>query len=116
MVDTLDDTISATWLNAHGGSAKDGDPGRCEPPASAANQWTQSTCAAPNLTIPVTDTPTVQSILWSDFSGGKPDTGVKPSDIVGIHWFFPNPDGIAIGSPTPYKVDITLDDLSFVPQ
>jgi hypothetical protein len=54
--------------------------------------------------------------LWTDFSGGKPETGVKPSDIISIHWFFPNPDGITSGSPTPYKVDLTLDDLSFIKQ
>jgi hypothetical protein len=116
VVDTLNDTIKASWLNEHGGTAKDTDPGRCEPPADAANQWAQSTCLAPTQMIPITDTPTVQSILWSDFSGGKPDANVEASDIVAIHWFFPNPPGAGTTSPTPYKVDITLDDLSFIKQ
>jgi hypothetical protein len=113
-VDTLNNTITAAWLNAHGGTAKDTDPGRCEPPASAPNQWAQSACLQPQQVIPVTETPTEQSILWSDFSGGSPDTSVTPSDIVAIHWFFPNPPGVGTDSPTPYQVDITLDDLSFI--
>jgi hypothetical protein len=113
-IDTLNDTIAATWLNTHGGSVQDGAPGRCLPPDSAPNQWAQTTCAEPTQSIPVTDTPTVQTILWTDFSGGKPDTSVNPSDIVSIHWFFPNPAGVGTGSVQTYKVDITLDDLSFV--
>jgi len=119
-VDTLDDSITAAWLNSHKISSTDADvtnPGRCNPPADASlNQYSQSACANPTATIPVNDTPTVQSIMWTDFAGGKPESDVKPSDIVSIHWFFPNPDGISSGTATPYNVDITIDDLSFVSQ
>jgi len=115
-ISTLNDTITATWLNSHGGNVPATDPGRCLPPTTDVNQWAQSTCAEPQQVIPVTTTPTVQTILWSDFSGGKPEATVKASDITSIHWFFPNPDGIGSGTPTPYKVDITIDDLSFIAQ
>jgi hypothetical protein len=113
-VDTLNNAITAAWLNAHGGTAKDTDPGRCEPPATAPNQWAQTACLQPQQVIPVTEVPTEQSILWSDFAGGSPDTSVNPSDIVAIHWFFPNPPGAGTDSPTLYQVDITIDDLSFI--
>jgi len=112
-VDTLDDSITATWLNSHGSTGAV-NPGRCNPPADPTlNQWSQAACANPTASIPVTSTPTVQTILWTDFSGGKPESSVKPSDIIGIHWFFPNPPGAGTASPTTYTVDITLDDLSF---
>jgi hypothetical protein len=113
-VDTLNNTITAAWLNAHSGAAKDTDPGRCEPPASAPNQWAQTACLQPQQVIPVTETPTEQSIPWSDFAGGSPDTSVNPSQIVAIHWFFPNPPGAGTDSAMPYQVDITIDDLSFI--
>jgi hypothetical protein len=116
VVDTLNDSITAAWLNSHGGNVSPTAPGRCEPPASAPNQWAQSDCLTPTQVIPVTETPEVQTILWSDFAGGKPEASVTPSDIIGIHWYFPNPPGAGTASPTPYNVDITLDDLSFVPK
>ncbi len=113
-VDTLDDTIAASWLNSHGSTGAT-NPGRCNPPAdSTLNQYSQSACANPTASIPVTTIPTVQSILWTDFTGGKPESDVKPGDIIGIHWFFPNPPGAGTASPTTYNVDITLDDLSFI--
>jgi hypothetical protein len=116
VVDTLNDSITAAWLNSHGGNVSATAPGRCEPPDSAPNQWAQSDCLTPTQVIPVTETPEVQTILWSDFAGGKPEASVTPSDIIGIHWYFPNPPGAGTEYPTPYKVDITLDDLSFVPK
>jgi hypothetical protein len=115
-IDTLNDTIAATWLKSHGGSPTDGAPGRCLPPDSAPNQWAQTACANPTQSIPVTDTPTVQTILWGDFAGGAPEASVTASDIVAIHWVFPNPSGVGTSSVTPYKIDVTLDDLSFVSQ
>jgi len=113
---TLNDTITAAWLNSHGGSTAVTDPGRCLPPDSAANQWAQTTCAEPQQVIPVTTTPTVQNIYWADFAGGKPETAVTPSDITSIHWFLPNPPGAGTDSPTTYQADITIDDLSFIPK
>ena len=83
-VGTLNDTITAAWLNDHGGTANATDPGRCVPADSAANQWAQSDCLQPQASIPVTATPTVQQVLWADFVGGKPEASVQPSDILGI--------------------------------
>jgi hypothetical protein len=106
-VDTLDDSISATWLNSHGSTSAT-VPGRCTPPADPTlNQWSQSACANPTASIPVTATPVTQTVLWTDFSGGKPESDVNASDIIGIHWVF-------LWGGTPYPVDITIDDLSFV--
>jgi hypothetical protein len=109
-VDTLDNTITADWINSHGGSST--GPGRCTPPADPSlNQYSQSTCANATASIPVTATPTVQQVLWSDFTGGKPDAKIeKPAEIIGIHWSF-----TWTGAGTPYAVDLTLDDLSFIP-
>ena len=113
-VDTLDDSITATWLNSHG-STNATNPGRCTPPADPTlNQWSQSACANPTASIPVTATPVTQTVLWTDFSGGNPESDVRPKDIIGIHWVFPNPPGAGTTSPTTYNVDITIDDLSFV--
>ena len=109
-VDTLDNTITADWINSHGGSST--GPGRCTPPADPTlNQYSQSTCANATASIPVTATPTVQQVLWSDFTGGKPDANIeKPAEIIGIHWSF-----TWTGAGTPYAVDLTLDDISFIP-
>jgi hypothetical protein len=113
-ISTLKDTISAAWLNGHGVTGAS-DPGTCTPPADATlNQYSQTTCAEPKVSIPVTANPTTQTILWSDFTGGKPEANVTASDILSIHWIFPNPNGILSGTPTPYKADIIIDDLSFV--
>jgi hypothetical protein len=109
-VDTLDNTITADWINVHGGNST--GPGRCTPPAdSSLNQYSQSTCANATASIPVTATPTVQQVLWSDFTGGKPNANIeKPGEIIGIHWNF-----TWNGAGTPYEVDLTLDELSFIP-
>lgn len=109
-VDTLDNTITADWINSHGDSST--GPGRCTPPADPTlNQYTQSTCTNATASIPVTATPIVQQVLWGDFTRGKPDANIeKPAEIVGIHWNFP-----WTGAGTPYTVDLTLDDLSFIP-
>jgi hypothetical protein len=113
-ISTLKDTISAAWLSTHGVTGAS-DPGTCTPPAdSTLNQYSQSACAEPKVSIPVTSTPTTQKILWADFTGGKPEAGVTAAEILSIHWIFPNPSGILSGAPTPYKADIILDDLSFI--
>jgi len=51
------------------------------------------------------------SILWSDFTGGSPESSVAtPSEITRISWTLPWTSG-----GTPYPVDIAIDDLSFIP-
>ena len=59
----------------------------------------------------MSDTPTVVSILWSDFTGGSPEASVaSPSDITHVVWTFPWSSGAAS-----YAVDIRIDELSFIP-
>lgn len=113
---TLNDRIAASWLMSHGNTtAAVGDPGRCIP-TSGTNQYSQTTCADPTKTVPVTSTPTTISILWGDFTGGKPEAGVTPGDITTIYGFFPPPAGAGTTTPTTYAVDITIDNLSFIAQ
>ena len=117
-VATLEDTVTAEWKLAHGETdVKPDAPGRCVPPASAANEWSQDVCVLPKKTIKVEATLTEQKVLWADIAGGKPqaNVGEAPHQIVGIRWILPNPTGAGTTSPTPYKVDIILDDLSFIP-
>jgi hypothetical protein len=110
---TLNDVIASSWLSTHGGDTTE-KPGRCLP-TSGTNQYDQKTCADATKSVPVTATPTKISILWSDFTGGKPEPGVTPTDIISFYWFFPPPTGAGTASPTTYAVDIVVDDLSFIP-
>ena len=111
-VGTIKNTISAAWINAHGGTGAV-NAGSCTP-TTGTSQYYQTGCGENTKTIPVTATPTTQSILWTDFTGGLPETSVTPSDILSIHWNFLNPTGVGTTSVTPYAADIVLDDLSFI--
>jgi hypothetical protein len=107
-VSTLNDSIAAAWINTHGGNSS--GPGRCIP-TSGTSQYSEQGCSNPSTTVSVTATPTVVSVLWSDFTGGSPDTDVAtPSEITGISWAFP-----WTSAGTPYPVDLVIDDLSFIP-
>jgi alpha-L-fucosidase len=107
-VGTLNDSLAAGWINTHGGTSS--DPGRCIP-VSGTSQYYEQGCSNPTKTISVTDTPTVVSVLWSDFTGGTPDTSVAtPSEITNISFTLPWTSG-----GTQYPVDVTVDDLSFIP-
>ena len=112
-VDTLNDSISAAWLNSHddkNATTPATNPGRCTPSADPTlNQYSQTVCANSTASIPVTADPITQTILWADFTGGKPKP-VEPAEIKGIHWSFAWTAG---GSS--YPVDIKIDDLSFIP-
>src|SRR6185295_17392998 len=90
-IDTLKDTLAASWLNTHMGTAAATDPGHCISGPTAVNQYAQSDCTEPTKAIPVTATPTKVSVLWSDFTTGKPETAVTPSQILAIRWVLPNP-------------------------
>jgi hypothetical protein len=118
-IGTLNNVIAASWLIAHpvvGTTPPVATAaGRCIPTAGT-NQYDQQTCGDAIKTIPVTATPTTQTILWTDFTGGKPDlNGVHPSDIISMYWFFPPPVGAGGTTPTTYPADLVIDDLSFVP-
>lgn len=116
-IGTLKDTIAASWLIAHpaAGSTPPAAtaPGTCIP-VSGTNQYDQPTCGDATKTITVTATPTPVTILWTDFTGGKPELNVSPGDIISMYWFFPPPAGAGGTTPTTYPVDLVIDDLSFV--
>ena len=112
-VGTLNDTPAASWLNAHGSTVAPDAPGRCLP-TSGTNVYSQASCADPTRTIPVTATPTTINVLWSDFSGGRPEASVDPSGILTIYWSFPTPAGVGTSSVMTYTVDITIDNLTFI--
>jgi hypothetical protein len=105
---TLNDAVAASWLISKGDtSAKETDPGRCVP-TSGTNKYDQQTCADPIKQITVAASPTPVSLLWTDFTGGKPKTNVEPTDIISIYWYFVWTSGAS------YPVDITIDDLKFI--
>ena len=106
---TLNDAVAASWLiGKNVAGAKATDPGCCVP-TSGSDKYSQQDCVDPTKAIPVTATPTVISLAWKDFAGGKPVSYVEPKDIVSIYWYFTWSSGSS------YPVDITLDDISFIP-
>jgi hypothetical protein len=107
-IGTLADTVASSWLDAKGVGTGAVTPGRCVP-TSGTNKYDQSACKDPVKIIPVAAAPTVQIILWTDFTGGKPEPNVTPTDIVSIYWFLPFQSGIAA-----YPIDIVIDDLKFI--
>jgi len=116
-VDTLTDTIKPAWLSAHGGTAAATDPGACDPGGTATTtQYSQSVCTEPTKAITVGSTPTPVMVLWSDFTTGKPNASPVPADIVGIRWVLPTPAGAGTATPTTYPLDITVDNIAFIPQ
>jgi hypothetical protein len=107
-VGTLNDAVAASWLIANGDTAaKATDAGRCVP-KTGTGKYSQTDCKDPEAAIAVTATPTPVTLAWGDFTGGKPVPNVEPTDIISIYWYF-------VWSTTSYPVDITIDDLSFVP-
>jgi hypothetical protein len=117
-VDVLNNAIPPEWKIAHNEAGVDTKSiGVCLPPDSAANEWSQTKCVQPTKTITVPATPAQMNVLWTDLTGGKPEAnpGVSPNQIIAIRWMLPNPPGADSTTPTTYKVDITIDDLSFIP-
>jgi hypothetical protein len=116
-VDTLTDTIKPAWLSAHGGTPGATDPGACDPGGTATTtQYSQSVCTEPTKVVTVGSTPMTVNVLWTDFTTGKPDGGPKPADIVGIRWVLPTPTGAGTTSAVTYPLDITVDNIAFIPQ
>jgi alpha-L-fucosidase len=107
-VGTLNDSLAAGWINTHGGTTS--DPGRCIP-TSGTSQYSQEGCRDPTKTVAVTASPTEVKVLWTDFTGGSPDTNVAtPSEITHVSWVIP-----WTGGGTPYPIDLVIDDLLFIP-
>jgi hypothetical protein len=112
-VGTAADDISTEWLSTHvdAGAATMPTFGRCTPTSS--NQYDGS-CGSPSFTVPVTDTATKISIMWADLKGGKPTATVDPHEITSVIWGIPAPAGAGSATITPYAIDVTIDDLSFI--
>ena len=122
-VDTLDDTIAASWLMAH--PAPDGTDaavvagaaGRCLPAGTATNKYAQSTCTEPTAPITITGTqasPQTVTVPFASFTTGKPTASPVAGDITGVHFILPVPAGVGTATATTYQLDITVDDLKFV--
>jgi hypothetical protein len=110
-IGTVGNAITAEWLIAHGDTAVKADaPGRCVPPATAANKYAQTTCHDAEKTIDVSATATTVNVLWGDFSKGAPTATVDPKNIVTVYWFLP-----WTGTGPTYEADLTIDDISFIP-
>jgi hypothetical protein len=107
IVGTAANEITADWLNENTNPAEVVvGAGRCTP---ATGQY-DGTCGAPSYTLPaVTDTPQTIDIMWEDLAGGSPMGSLNPAEITFITWIFTWADGA-----TPYDVDITVDDISFI--
>lgn len=107
VVGTEADTISTSWYAKYDMPPITPTFGNCIPPGS--NQFDGS-CTSPSRAIPVTATPTTVILLWADLTGGKPQPSVTPSQLTAISFYFSYS-----GTTAAYPVDITIDDLSFVP-
>ncbi len=114
IVGTAADDIESSWLNSHKASATTADQpdsfGRCVP---AGNNQYDGTCATPQYVVTVTATATPVVVKWADLTGGKPSASVNPKEITSIAWVIPPPVGAGTPAPTPYPLDITLDDIGF---
>jgi hypothetical protein len=109
-VGTVDDTPTGTWMLSPGGKtgAKASDSGRCTP--TSGTQYYHPGCVDPTAQIPVTATATPQQVTWTSLTGGTPVSSPNPKEITTIYWYFPWTAG-----QTPYALDFTIDDLSFIP-
>lgn len=71
-------------------------------------------CKPPVATFAVTSQPTVVTLRWADFAGGLPNAAADPSQITALYWVIHPP--FPAGAPTQsYAIDITIDDIQFVP-
>jgi len=69
---------------------------------------TGAACGAMEVMVPVTSTPTTQTVSFQ--SAGITD----PGKFMGFSWRFNNPTGIGTGTVGTYPVDVTVDDVKFV--
>jgi hypothetical protein len=111
-VGTVADTPSGTWMHDLGGktTAKATDVGSCTP-SPGGTQYYHPGCGDPTAQISVTAAPVVQNVTWADLTGGTPASSPDPSGITSIYWFLPWTGS----TDTSYAVDITIDNLAFIP-
>ncbi len=107
-VGTAANTITTAWMSEHG-TPPDTTPnfGRCTPMTD--NQY-DGTCSGLYYDFTVTEDATVVDVLWSDLTGGSPETAVDPAEITFIGWNF----GWTTTSGD-FSVDIVVDDVGFIP-
>jgi hypothetical protein len=112
-VGTAEDQISHVWLNNRMPpmTTEPTNAGRCVP---RTGQYDGS-CGSPTYAVPVTAEPTTINVTWAQLTGGSPAPTVNPAEITFIAWNFPPPVGAGTSSPTPYDVDLIIDDLRFIP-
>jgi hypothetical protein len=127
------------------GRAEDDTPsenamcGTCVVPADAATH--EDACHGPRkvLTLPANaTTPMTVALRWADLVGGSPKSSIDPHQLTGILWYFTNAppadggtadagagdagdaagdaasEGGSTGAPS-YAVDLTIDDIKFIP-
>ncbi|MFZ5890231.1 MAG: hypothetical protein ACOY0T_04105 [Myxococcota bacterium] len=112
-VGTAGNDIPSAWLHANvSGNTDPPNFGRCTPATS--NKYDGS-CNPPGADFSVTSTPTTLTFKWADLKGGKPEPSVNPAEITLIAMSFTAPAGVGTASVVTYPVDITIDDLKFVP-
>jgi hypothetical protein len=68
-----------------------------------------SMCGALEAMVPVTATPTEQTVSF--LSAGIMDPGA----FMGVSWRFTNPPGVGSATVTTYPIDVTVDNIHFVP-
>jgi hypothetical protein len=96
--------------------------GTCVVPADAASH--EAACHGPLTTVPVGTNVATVTYRWAQFTGGAPQASVDPHQLTGILWYFNDApasdggtaDGSADGGGGPsYTVDLTIDDIQFLP-
>jgi hypothetical protein len=104
---TETNTVATSWLVEHDAADVQLTSGICIPTTD--NQY-DGTCENGSADVPVSETPETVELLWSDFTGGKPESTMNPAQITRFGFRF------AWGgdSDTAYDVDVTLDDLGFL--
>jgi hypothetical protein len=117
-VDTLRNAIAPSWIMAHPAADDTAvmatDPGQCVPSGNPVNKYAQTDCVQPTKAVPVAETAATQTVLWADFTNGRPSAAPDPSHIVGIRWLLPVPTGVDTPTVMTYPVDLVIDDLKFV--
>ena len=111
---TLKNTVKASWLLSVNDTMTTGtEPGLCTP-ASGNGRYYHPGCGDATYSFSVTGTqaaPQTVSIPWASFTGGMPEAGVTPSEILTTYWNVTWAPG-----QTPYPVDIHIDNLAFIPK
>jgi hypothetical protein len=71
---------------------------------------TYADCWDPTAWVTVPATAATVTVLWGEFTGGKPAATVNPAEILGFQWSFnwAGATGVA------YAANVTIDDVTFV--